>query len=305
VLEIVAKERPIGAIVQFGGQTPLKLARASRRPACRSSAPRRSIDRRGPRALQRAPRASSVCAAPQRHGAQPRRGASPTRSATRWSCARPTCSAAGRWRSSTTIAGWPSTSAARWRSARAGRSCSTASSKTPSSRRRRHLRRRARVIGGIMEHIEQAGVHSGDSAARCRPTRSRDMQVEQIRATPKAWRWARRARPDERAVRGHCGTTTSTSSRSTRAQSRTVPFVSKAIGVPLAKLAAKVHGRADPRGSGLDARRSTPAGYFGQGAGLPVRQVPRRRHRARPGDALHRRGHGLRRKVRRWPSPRR
>jgi carbamoyl-phosphate synthase large subunit len=46
VLEIVDVEKPIGVIVQYGGQTPLKLARASRKPACRSSAPRpTSIDR--------------------------------------------------------------------------------------------------------------------------------------------------------------------------------------------------------------------------------------------------------------------
>jgi carbamoyl-phosphate synthase large subunit len=41
VLEIVALEQPKGVIVQFGGQTPLKLARALEAPACRSSAPAR------------------------------------------------------------------------------------------------------------------------------------------------------------------------------------------------------------------------------------------------------------------------
>jgi carbamoyl-phosphate synthase large subunit len=40
VLEIVDLEKPKGVIVQYGGQTPLKLARALERPACRSSAPR-------------------------------------------------------------------------------------------------------------------------------------------------------------------------------------------------------------------------------------------------------------------------
>ena len=40
VLEIIAKEQPEGVIVQFGGQTPLKLRARSRPPACRSSAPR-------------------------------------------------------------------------------------------------------------------------------------------------------------------------------------------------------------------------------------------------------------------------
>ena len=58
VLEIVDMEKPDGVIVQFGGQTPLKLARAARgAPACRSSAPRRrDRPRRGPRALRGAAR---------------------------------------------------------------------------------------------------------------------------------------------------------------------------------------------------------------------------------------------------------
>jgi carbamoyl-phosphate synthase large subunit len=39
VLEIVDKEKPWGVIVQYGGQTPLKLARDLEPPGCRSSAP--------------------------------------------------------------------------------------------------------------------------------------------------------------------------------------------------------------------------------------------------------------------------
>jgi carbamoyl-phosphate synthase large subunit len=41
VLEIVELEKPKGVIVQYGGQTPLKLARRWKPTACRSSAPRR------------------------------------------------------------------------------------------------------------------------------------------------------------------------------------------------------------------------------------------------------------------------
>ena len=40
VLNIVDEEQPDGVIVQFGGQTPLNLARGLQRPACRSGAPR-------------------------------------------------------------------------------------------------------------------------------------------------------------------------------------------------------------------------------------------------------------------------
>ncbi len=45
-------------------------------------------------------------------------------------------------------------------------------------------RRRRRVIGGIMEHIEQAGVHSGDSACSLPPySLSRELQDELRRQT--------------------------------------------------------------------------------------------------------------------------
>ena len=60
VLEIIDTERSKGTlhgvIVQFGGQTPLKLARASRRRACRSSAPRPT-----PSTSPRTATASSAC----------------------------------------------------------------------------------------------------------------------------------------------------------------------------------------------------------------------------------------------------
>ena len=52
--------------------------------------------------------------------------------------------------------------------------------------------------------------------------------------------------------------------------SRTVPFVSKAIGVPLAKLAAKVMARREARGPRLH-RDHHPAALLGEGSGLPVR----------------------------------
>ena len=64
VLNIVEREKPDGVIVQFGGQTPLKLAvplRDGRRADHRHLA-RRHRPRRGPRALRRAARPSSACA---------------------------------------------------------------------------------------------------------------------------------------------------------------------------------------------------------------------------------------------------
>ena len=95
------------------------------------------------------------------------------------------------------------------------------------------------VVGAIMEHIEEAGIHSGDSACAI-PTfsLSRAMLAEITSAT--------KAMAKELNVRGLMNVQFAIKDDklyvlevNPRA-SRTVPFVSKAIGVPLAKLAAKV-----------------------------------------------------------------
>jgi carbamoyl-phosphate synthase large subunit len=95
------------------------------------------------------------------------------------------------------------------------------------------------VIGAIMEHIEEAGIHSGDSACVI-PTFSLSKKVlEEISSATKAM-----AR--ELNVRGLMNAQFAVKSEDVYVlevnprASRTVPFVSKAIGVPLAKLAAKV-----------------------------------------------------------------
>jgi carbamoyl-phosphate synthase large subunit len=95
------------------------------------------------------------------------------------------------------------------------------------------------VVGGIMEHIEEAGIHSGDSSCVLPPhTLGRDM-IEEITSTTKAMAL-------ELGVIGLMNVQYAIKNDqlyvievNPRA-SRTVPFVSKAIGVPLAKLAAKV-----------------------------------------------------------------
>jgi carbamoyl-phosphate synthase large subunit len=95
------------------------------------------------------------------------------------------------------------------------------------------------VIGGIMEHIEEAGIHSGDSACVLPPhTLSQSMLDEITRAT--------KAMAEELGVIGLMniqyavkGETLYILEVNPRA-SRTVPFVSKATGVPLAKIATKV-----------------------------------------------------------------
>ena len=95
------------------------------------------------------------------------------------------------------------------------------------------------VIGGLLEHIEFAGVHSGD-AAMILPSHSLSKKiVDTIREYTHAM--ARELQVIglmnvQYAVKGDTVYCLEVNPRA----SRTVPFVSKAIGVPLAKLAAKV-----------------------------------------------------------------
>jgi carbamoyl-phosphate synthase large subunit len=95
------------------------------------------------------------------------------------------------------------------------------------------------VIGAIMEHIEEAGIHSGDSACVV-PTFSLSQNVlDDISAATKAMARELNVRGlmnVQFAVKGDDVYVLEVNPRA----SRTVPFVSKAIGVPLAKLAAKV-----------------------------------------------------------------
>ena len=95
------------------------------------------------------------------------------------------------------------------------------------------------VIGAIMEHIEQAGIHSGDSACVI-PTFSLPKKVlDEISSATKAMARELSVRGlmnVQFAVKGQDVYVLEVNPRA----SRTVPFVSKAIGVPLAKLAAKV-----------------------------------------------------------------
>ncbi|MGX5172818.1 carbamoyl-phosphate synthase large subunit [Aliikangiella sp. IMCC44653] len=95
------------------------------------------------------------------------------------------------------------------------------------------------LIGGIMEHIEQAGVHSGDSACCIPPhTLSKDMQArlaEQIKVMAKELD-VRGLMNTQFAIQGDNIFVLEVNPRA----SRTVPFVSKATGRPLAKIAASV-----------------------------------------------------------------
>ncbi|MCK9249009.1 MAG: carbamoyl-phosphate synthase large subunit [Solirubrobacteraceae bacterium] len=94
-------------------------------------------------------------------------------------------------------------------------------------------------VGGIMEHVEQAGIHSGDSACALPPHSLAPATVERIREQT-------RGIALELGVLGLIniqfavhGDDVYVIEANPRA-SRTVPFVSKAIGVPLAKMACRI-----------------------------------------------------------------
>jgi len=95
------------------------------------------------------------------------------------------------------------------------------------------------IIGGIMEHIEEAGVHSGDSASVI-PPHTLDQRLVQV-VKDNTYALARELHVSglmniQYAIRNDVVYVLEVNPRA----SRTVPFVSKATGVPLAKLATKV-----------------------------------------------------------------
>ncbi|MEC9349230.1 MAG: carbamoyl-phosphate synthase large subunit [Planctomycetota bacterium] len=95
------------------------------------------------------------------------------------------------------------------------------------------------VIGGILEHIEECGVHSGDSSCTLPPYSLSEQVLQEIRKITRKLGKALKVRGlmnCQYAVKGDKVYIIEVNPRA----SRTIPFVSKTIGVPLAKLAAKV-----------------------------------------------------------------
>ncbi len=95
------------------------------------------------------------------------------------------------------------------------------------------------LIGGVMEHIEQAGVHSGDSGCSLPPfSLSEELQKELHEQVVKLAKGLHVVglMNTQFAIQNNVVYLLEVNPRA----SRTVPFVSKAIGLPLAKIAAKV-----------------------------------------------------------------
>ena len=95
------------------------------------------------------------------------------------------------------------------------------------------------LIGGVMEHVEEAGVHSGDSACAIPPQTLPGWVVEVIEAYTRSIAEALDVRGLINVQYAVLGTTVYVIEANPRA-SRTVPFVAKATGVPLAKVATRV-----------------------------------------------------------------
>jgi carbamoyl-phosphate synthase large subunit len=125
-------------------------------------------------------------------------------------------------------------------------------------------------LGGVMEHIEEAGIHSGDSACVIPAmTISADQQIEIREATEKIARGV--------GVRGLINIQFAIADRilyvleANPRASRTVPFVSKATGIPLAKAAARIslgHSIAQLRIEGL-----LPKHGDGNARGISVKEA--------------------------------
>ena len=94
-------------------------------------------------------------------------------------------------------------------------------------------------VGGVLEHIEEAGIHSGDSACSLPPFTLSDDQIDEVIAHTEAI-------AKDLGVRGCINMQFALKDdqvfvlEANPRASRTVPFVSKATGVPLAKVAARI-----------------------------------------------------------------
>jgi len=243
VLNVVEKERPLGVIVQFGGQTPLKLAVPLERAGVR-------ILGTSPEAIDRAEDRARFAELLRTLGLnQPPNGsARSVAEAVRIAAAlgypvlvRPSYVLGGRAMEvvydETRLRTWMT------EAARVAPEYPVLIDKFLEDALEIDVDALADgrdvLIGGVMEHIEKAGIHSGDSACALPPYSIGDDQVERLRAQT-------RALALELGVVGLLNIQFAIQNETIYVlevnprASRTVPFVSKAVGIPLAKLATRV-----------------------------------------------------------------
>ena len=265
VLEIVRVEKPEGVIVQYGGQTPLKLARALEAEGVRivGTSPD-SIDLAEDR--ERFQQLIEACGLRQ----PPNRTARTRADAVRHAAA----------------IGYPII--VRPSYVLGGRAMKIVYDENELSRYMRHAVEVSHespvlldrflddaievdvdcacdgesvFVGGIMEHIEQAGIHSGDSACSLPPAGlAQDVQA-QLRAQTRRLAQALGVvglMNVQYAIKDDAIHVLEVNPRA----SRTVPFVSKAIGVPLARIAALCMVGFKLRSLGLDLDLERRVGHF-------------------------------------------
>ncbi len=152
-------------------------------------------------------------------------------------------------------------------------------------------------IGGIMQHVEEAGIHSGDSACALPPHSLGEDEIAEIRRQTEGIAL-------ELGVVGLINIQFAVMAgqvyviEANPRASRTVPFVSKAIGIPLAKMACRVMLGERIDDLELPDEPMSRRPRLGQGGGAAVQPLQRRRRAVGPGDALDRRGDGHRQRLR-------
>ena len=151
-------------------------------------------------------------------------------------------------------------------------------------------------VGGVLEHIEMAGIHSGDSACCTPPFALSEAVQAQLRAI--ARRLALRLGVVgliniQFAIKDQVIYIIEANPRA----SRTVPFASKGLegdGRSAGEGRCAHHGGGEAGRFGDAARRPPARAFQREGSRHALRPLPRRRHGARPRDEVHRRGHGHR-----------
>ena len=157
------------------------------------------------------------------------------------------------------------------------------------------------IIAGIMQHIEEAGIHSGDSSCVLPAVSIREETLETLRTYTRKLALALKVVglvnlqfAIQRDAEGEDHVyVIEVNPRA----SRTVPYVSKATGIPLAKIAARLMtGRklSELLPAQLAARQGSRNrhAFLCEVAGLSLEQICRRGYGSGPGDALDRRSDG-------------
>ena len=146
------------------------------------------------------------------------------------------------------------------------------------------------VIGGMLEHIEFAGVHSGDAAMVLPPhTLSEKVIGDHPRIHARDGARIESHRPDERAIRRERRKSFRARSQSARVAHRAVRFQGDWFSARQAR--RESHGRKNLEGTEFH-RGNLAEILGGEGIRFPVQPLPRAGHFALAGNAFHRRSHG-------------